>query len=144
MRSRFCFVPVLAVLMVFWGGIVSPGKSQSISSRTYIISCVIDPRQIAYAVNLFRNRLHVEAPNAGIVWCNDVTRVVPEGGKDFALGAACTVQSGNNRFSALMCENSRLGKLVCAQSKAPTRDEVIQFIERDCVPEEKNGGAVER
>ncbi|MDR3554801.1 MAG: hypothetical protein P4L55_08605 [Syntrophobacteraceae bacterium] len=134
MRSRFALVPILALLLILGGGGVSTCKAQYVVSRTYIIRYVIDPKQIDYVVNLFKNSLSIEEPTAGIIGCKLVTRVAQGGGKDFAIGAACAVQSGENRFSVLMCEDSRFGRLVRAPSRAPARGEVIQFIEDNCLP----------
>lgn len=134
MRSRFYLVPVLALLLVFSGAIVSSGRLHYIMSRTFVIRYVIDPKQVDHIVKLFKNRLLLKDPHARIIGCKDVTRVALEGAKDFGVGAVCAVRSGNNSFLALMCENSRLGGLACAASKSPVRDDVIRFIENDCLP----------
>jgi hypothetical protein len=134
MRSRWALVPVLALLLILQSGIVSTCKSEYVVSRTYIISYVIDPHQIDYVVNLFKKSLSIEEPTAGIIGCKQVTRVAQGEGKDFALGAACAVQRGEDRFLVLMCEDSRFGRLVRAPSRASARDEVIQFIEGNCLP----------
>lgn len=134
MKSRLAFVPLLALLLVFLGGILTSGKSRIIFSRTFIIQYVIDPQQVDYVVKLFKDRLHHQDPNAAIIGCNEVTRVAPGGTGNFGVGAACAVRSGNRMLSALMCQNSPSGRLICAQSRAPTRDEVIRFIEANCLP----------
>lgn len=134
MSSRLGLAPVLAVLLVFFGGIVPSGKSQTVLSRTLVIKYVIDPKQVDYVVNLFKSRLLLQDHDAGIIGCKNVTRIAVGGAKDFAVGASCAVRRGNNTFSALMCEDSRYGRLICTQSRAPAREEVIEFIKGNCLP----------
>lgn len=134
MNRRLRLLHVVTVLMVLFG-VVSAGRSQLIVSRNYVIHCVIDPKQIDYAERLFKTRLHQQDPEAALIGCQNLTRVDLEGARDFALGAACTVRSGNNLFSALLCEDSRYGRLLCAKSNATTRDDVIRYIEGNCIPE---------
>ncbi|MGC8495429.1 MAG: hypothetical protein ACP5SH_27275 [Syntrophobacteraceae bacterium] len=133
MNRRLRLLHVLTVLVVFFG-LVSSGRSQMIESRNYVIHCVIDPKQIDYAERLFKTRLVQQDPEATLLGCQNLTRVDLEGARDFALGAACAVRIGNNLFSALLCEDSRYGRLLCAKSNATKRDDVIRYIEANCIP----------
>ena len=130
MSIRPGFVPVLAILLVLVG---SACKSQSIVSHTFIIHYVVAQKQVDYIVGIFRNRLLLQDPQAEIIGCNNVTRISRDGAKDFSVGAVCGVRSGDNRFTLLVCENSRFGGFTETESEASTREEVIQFTEGNCL-----------
>ncbi len=90
-------------------------------------------------MNLFRKGLLPLDPKAGIVGCMNVTRVAPDGSRDFGVGAACTVRTENGLFPLLLCEDSRFGRLSYAESNTPARAKVIDFIEGNCLPAGKTG-----
>ncbi len=129
------FITALAIV-VLCGGICW-GAPQYIVCHNFTISYVNDPKQIDQVVNLFRNQLKLKAPEASILGCKEVTRVGPQGGKLFGIGAQCGVRIGTSRFSALMCEDSGFGRLAWARWKPLRREEVIRFIENNCLPPDK-------
>jgi hypothetical protein len=137
MSNRWGFIAVLAVLLVCPAGLVSTGYSQFIISHTYMIHYVIDPKQVDYVVDVFKNQWHTQDPDSVIIGCNKVARITRDSAKDFGVGAACGVQRGNNRFSLLVCENSRFGGLVFAESQATAQEQVVRFIEGNCLPTDK-------
>jgi hypothetical protein len=135
MSSRPCFIFVLAVLLVFCGGVVCAGESETtLSPRSVRIMYVTDRQQINYVVDQFRGQLRRSGSNANVIACNHVTELTEEGVKDFSFGGVCTVQNGNNRSTVLMCDDSSAGKFTWRESGSLTREDVVRFIKRNCPP----------
>ncbi|MGC9196416.1 MAG: hypothetical protein ACP5IL_13325 [Syntrophobacteraceae bacterium] len=133
MRSRAGSVSIVALLLVLGLYSICAGNFSYIAPKTFTINYINDQKQIDSLVKVFRKQLHTQAPNVGITGCNNVSRVSLQGRRDFAMGAACGIQSGNRRLLALLCEDSRSGRLVYAASETVSRDKVIEFIENNCL-----------
>jgi predicted transcriptional regulator len=135
MSRRSGFVFVLAVMLFSCVAVVSTGEAQTaLSQHSYRIWYVTDVKQIDYVVDQFRGEIRRSGSNANVVECNNVAKLTEEGIKDFSFGAVCTVQNGNNRSTVLMCDDSLAGKFTWAESGSLTRDDVVHFIKKNCLP----------
>jgi hypothetical protein len=133
MGTRAGSVSILALLLVLGLYSICSGNFGYIVPRTFTINYINDQKQIDSIVKVFGNQLSTQVPNVGIIGCNNVSKVSLQGKKDFAIGAACGIQSGGTRLLALLCEDNRSGRLVYAQSQTISRDEVIEFTENNCL-----------
>lgn len=80
----------------------------------------------------------LQGPRTGgqIIACDHVINLyhINQDGRDSSYGAFCTIDTGTQKLTFLMCNDRLVGKFTQVQTRAATQDEVGQFIEEHCPP----------
>jgi predicted small secreted protein len=131
------FEKVRAVLaaLLFSATTLTANVGAASESNSSITTEVTDTAQINKIKQLFQSDLTRLGSSARIIACDHTFDYTTQGvGRDTSYGASCSIDTGTQKLSVLMCDDVMLGKFTLTGSGNSTRSWFTHFIQENCPP----------